>query len=186
MFRHHEERKADLPDEPLPATGMVQACEVLPSDRSISRIRVEIRYKTDRTVVITEEIPNVYQPDADSPEAKRLTEMREAQQLRHAGKIPKIQLEISVGARVPVCLDPEHRNRPIVDQAALHKKGLDNYIKDQTRPKQDAPVKVRSGPPWSVPANCPTCGAPVDQAVASRADDPRCEFCHEPIPVTPR
>jgi hypothetical protein len=37
-------------------------------------------------------------------------------------------------------------------------------------------------PLWTVPAACPECGARVDQATASMAEDPRCEFCHRPLP----
>jgi hypothetical protein len=36
-----------------------------------------------------------------------------------------------------------------------------------------------------VPAHCPNCGAPVDQAKASRDPDPQCQFCHQPVPVSP-
>ena len=31
---------------------------------------------------------------------------------------------------------------------------------------------------------CPQCGAPVDQATASHADRPTCEYCHDPLPAT--
>jgi hypothetical protein len=38
---------------------------------------------------------------------------------------------------------------------------------------------------WAVPAECPNCGAKVEQAVASNADSPRCGYCREPLPVQP-
>jgi hypothetical protein len=38
---------------------------------------------------------------------------------------------------------------------------------------------------WHVPAHCPDCGAPVDQAVASVAAHPVCAYCHHPIPCDP-
>jgi len=38
---------------------------------------------------------------------------------------------------------------------------------------------------WQVPTHCPNCGAPADQAKASQDRDPHCEFCHQPVPVTP-
>lgn len=46
-------------------------------------------------------------------------------------------------------------------------------------------VAAPSGPRWDVPSHCPNCGAQVDQATASYADDPRCAFCQQAIPVTP-
>jgi len=48
------------------------------------------------------------------------------------------------------------------------------------------PGEAVTGPPWIVPAICPDCGAPVDQATSAMALDPKCEFCHEPLPVQPR
>ncbi len=38
---------------------------------------------------------------------------------------------------------------------------------------------------WSVPAECPTCGAPVDQSTESRAAHPSCAMCHTPLPCAP-
>ena len=46
-------------------------------------------------------------------------------------------------------------------------------------------VTVGGGPKWVVPHECPTCGAVVDQAVSSYAQDPRCDFCHQALPVQP-
>jgi hypothetical protein len=40
-----------------------------------------------------------------------------------------------------------------------------------------------NSPKWVVPAECPTCGAKVEQALAEYQDNPHCEFCHEPLPV---
>jgi hypothetical protein len=37
-------------------------------------------------------------------------------------------------------------------------------------------------PQWTVPAICPECGARVDQFTAVMSKDPRCEFCHNPLP----
>jgi hypothetical protein len=75
----------------------------------------------------------------------------------------------------------------VIDVPALQKRALHDYIQREQQPKgqSPAPQGARTGPPWAVPAHCPNCGAPVDQATASRDRDPRCQFCHEPIPVAP-
>ena len=41
------------------------------------------------------------------------------------------------------------------------------------------------GVKWVVPAECPYCGAPVEQAAACLADSPHCSFCSRPLPVQP-
>jgi hypothetical protein len=33
-----------------------------------------------------------------------------------------------------------------------------------------------------VPANCPECGARVDQSAAEASQDLRCEYCEQPLP----
>jgi hypothetical protein len=38
---------------------------------------------------------------------------------------------------------------------------------------------------WSVPTECPECGARVDQSVAALAAHPVCGFCQMPLPCTP-
>lgn len=43
-----------------------------------------------------------------------------------------------------------------------------------------------TGPPWVVPATCPTCGAPVDQATMAMQPTPKCAHCEPPLPVQPR
>jgi hypothetical protein len=43
-----------------------------------------------------------------------------------------------------------------------------------------------TGPPWVVPANCPNCGAGVDQASAAMDLAPLCGFCQQPLPAKPR
>ena len=35
---------------------------------------------------------------------------------------------------------------------------------------------------WTLPAKCPECGARVDQSAAELSDDPRCEYCEQPLP----
>jgi hypothetical protein len=52
---------------------------------------------------------------------------------------------------------------------------------------QPAPLgESVTGPPWVVPATCPTCGAAVDQAEAAMDLAPHCAFCHQPLPAQPR
>lgn len=43
-----------------------------------------------------------------------------------------------------------------------------------------------SGPPWVLPVNCPNCSAPVDQATEAMKLEPRCAYCHQPLPAEPR
>ncbi|HSR83302.1 MAG TPA: hypothetical protein VLM11_03875 [Streptosporangiaceae bacterium] len=38
---------------------------------------------------------------------------------------------------------------------------------------------------WHVPAHCPDCGAPVDEAVASVAAHPICTYCQHSLPRDP-
>jgi len=58
-------------------------------------------------------------------------------------------------------------------------------VRSDGLPDPTAPGAV--GPPlWiDLPAECPTCGAAVDQASACRAADPRCPFCRGPLPCRP-
>jgi hypothetical protein len=44
------------------------------------------------------------------------------------------------------------------------------------------PDPMQQPPRWKVPTDCANCGAKVDQALQSRADQPRCRFCNEPLP----
>ena len=137
----------------------------------------------------THELASLYQPVPGSPEARRLAELRAAQQVRHPDRIPKIQLPLSGGQMVPVRYDASDRTRLVIDVAALQQRALRDYIKQEQRPKTEQNPKQQNaaaGPPWVVPVHCPNCGAPVDQATASRAADPHCEFCSQPIPVAPR
>ena len=52
---------------------------------------------------------------------------------------------------------------------------------------QPAPLgEAVTGPPWVVPATCPTCGAPVDQAKMAMEPAPKCAHCGQPLPAQPR
>jgi hypothetical protein len=74
----------------------------------------------------------------------------------------------------------------VLDVPAMQRRALLDYIKREQRPKEPRAAQgAHSGPPWVVPTHCPNCGAPVDQAKASRDADPLCQFCTQPIPVTP-
>jgi hypothetical protein len=46
-------------------------------------------------------------------------------------------------------------------------------------------VIVDDEPGWKVPANCPECGARVDQSTASFAEHPACAYCAKPLPCQP-
>ena len=190
MFRHHahekpmtETEREMLLSEGTVIQGMVMRNEPSATDPRISQVRIAVRFKDDQAVEFTEELANLYQPPPGSQEARRLAEVRQAQRLRHADRIPKIQLPLSDGERVPVRYDAADRNRMVLDVPALRKRAVHDYIQREQRPKAQPPS--RTGPPWTVPAHCPNCGAPVDRARASRDPDPLCQFCHQPVPVEP-
>ena len=167
--------------------GMVMHSELSAADRRVSQVRVTVRFKDGQQVEFTEELANLYQPAPGSPEAQRLAEVRGSQQLRHPDRIPKLQLPLSDGERVPVRYDPAHPSRIVLDVPAMQQRALRDYIQREQQPKQPQPAQAaaRTGPPWAVPAHCPDCGAPVDQALASRDPDPKCGFCRQPLPVSP-
>ena len=167
--------------------GMVMHNEPSAADPRISQVRISVRFNDGQAAEFSEELASLYQPAPGSQEARRLTEVRQAQQLRHADRIPKIHLPLSDGERVPVRYDATDRNRMVLDVPALQKRALHDYIQREQQPKAQPPPRTgtRTGPPWTVPAHCPNCGAPVDQAMASRDPDPQCQFCHQPVPVSP-
>jgi hypothetical protein len=193
LLHHHghdgqlsEAERDRLLSEGAAVDGIVLHSELSAADRLISQVRVEVWFKDGQKADFTEEVANQYQPVAGSPEAQRLAEARQAEQFRHADRIPKIQIPLSDGERVPVRYDPANRSKLVLDVPAMQKRAMLDYIKREQRPKQPKNAHaVRTGPPWVVPAHCPNCGAPVDQAKASRDPDPFCRFCTQPIPVTP-
>jgi hypothetical protein len=194
LFRHHahdkpvtETERETLLSEGTAGQGIVMHNEPSAADPGISRVRVSVRFSGDQAAEFSEELASLYQPAPGSQEARRLAEVRGAQQVRHPDRIPKIQLPLSAGERVPVRYDAADRNRMVLDVPALQKRALHDYIQREQRPKAQPPARTsaRTGPPWVVPAHCPNCGAPVDQAKASRDPDPLCQFCHQPVPVSP-
>jgi hypothetical protein len=196
LLHHHghekqltEAERERLLTEGATFQGMVMHSELAATDRRMSQVRVTVRFKDGETVEFGEELANLYQPAPDSSEARRLAEVRGAEQLRHPDRIPKIQLPLSDGARVPVRYDAAHRDRIVIDVPALQQRALHDYIQREQQQKSQSATRpaaaARTGPPWTVPTHCLNCGAPVDQARASQDPDPLCEFCHQPIPVTP-
>ena len=160
------------------------------SGPGLSKVRIQVFFEEDHHMYeFGSELSNLYQAPQGSPAAKRLAEFRSKAGVKNPNKIPKI-LMFSEGSKVPVRYDAPHRTRFVVDGPALEMKALDEYLKieeanirrNAARAAKDAPP---TGPPWDVPAICPTCGAPVDQAKASMAADPMCVFCHQPIPAKP-
>jgi hypothetical protein len=182
-----EAEREKLVSEGATFQGMVMHSESSPADRRMSQVRVSVSFKDGQEVEFSEELANLYQPVAGSAEAQRLAEVRGAEQIRHPDRIPKIQLPLSAGERVPVRYDVAHRSKIVIDVPAMQKRALHDYIQREQKPKQQQPARGRaeSGPPWVVPTHCPNCGAPVDQARASEDPDPMCEFCHQPLPVSP-
>jgi hypothetical protein len=194
LLHHHwhekhltEAEREHLLREGVATQGMVVHDETVDAERRISRVGISVRFKDAEAIEFSEDVASLYQPAPGSQEAQRLVAVREAAQLRHPERIPHIQLPLSVGERVPVRYDAADRNRIVLDVPALHKHALNDYIKREQRPKAQSPAHkgAATGPPWEVPAHCPNCGAPVDQALASRDRDPSCQFCHQPIPVKP-
>ncbi len=182
-----EAERENLVREGAAIQGMVVHSESSAADRRISQVRLSVRFKDGQTVEFSEELANLYQPAPGSPEAQHLAEVRGAEQLRHPDRIPKIQLPLSVGERVSVRYDAADRSKIVIDVPALQKHALHDYIQREQQPKGQSPARsgAGTGPPWAVPAHCPNCGAPVDQARASQDRDPVCTFCHQPIPVRP-
>jgi hypothetical protein len=191
----HEKQMTEAEREKLLAEGatmqgMVVGSESSAADRGISQVRLSVDFKDGQTVEFSAELANLYQPAPGSPEARRLAEVRGAEQLRHPDRIPKIQLPLFLGERVPVRYDAADRSKIVVDVPALRKRALHDYIQyiqREQKPKGQSPARQGAGigPPWVVPAHCPNCGAPVDQAKASQDRDPCCQFCHQPVPVSP-
>lgn len=194
MLHHHgrekpmtEAEREKLVSDGATTQGMVVHSELSAADRRVSQVRVSVRFKDGQAVEFSEELASLYQPAPGSEEARRLAEVRGAEQLRHPDRIPKIQLPLSDGARVPVRYDAADPNKIVIDVPALEKRGLHDYIQREQQQKSQPATRpgARSGPPWTVPTHCLNCGAPVDQAKASQDPDPFCQFCHQPIPVTP-
>jgi hypothetical protein len=69
---------------------------------------------------------------------------------------------------------------------AAHLAGADTLMDKLLAGQPADPGEAVTGPPWVVPATCPNCDAPVDQATASMDPDPKCGYCHQPLPVQPR
>ena len=194
MLHHHgherqltEAGREKLLSEGATIQGVVMGNEPSAADRRISRVRVSVSFNDGQMAEFSEELANLYQPAPDSPEARRLAEVRGAEQLRHPDRIPKIQLPLSAGERVPVRYDATDRRMIVIDVPALQKRALHDYLKREQRPRGQSPARQGAafGPPWVVPTQCPNCGAPVDQARASQDRDPVCVFCHQPLPVSP-
>jgi hypothetical protein len=195
LLHHHGHEKKQLTEaerekllsDGATIQGIVMGNESADADRRVSRVRVNVSFKDGQTVEFSEELANLYQPVPGSPEARRLAEVRGAEQLRHPDRIPKIQLPLSLGERVPVRYDAADRSMIVIDVPALRKRALHDYLQREQRPKGQSSAQPGAGfgPPWVVPTHCPNCGAPVDQAKASRDRDPLCLFCHQPLPVTP-
>ena len=188
MLHHHghekpltEADRAELLSEGAAIQGMVVSNEPSAADRRIAHVRISVNFKDGQRAEFSEELASLYQPEPGSQEAKRIAEARGAGQLRHPDRIPKIQLRLFGGEMVPVRYAAADRSKIVIDGPALRKRALHDYIQHERKQQEGA----QSGPSWAVPAYCPNCGAPVDQAKAARDRDPVCPFCHQPVPVQP-
>jgi hypothetical protein len=196
LFRHeHDKPLSEDKLENLASTGektqgTVMHNEPSAQDRTRCQVRVEVFFNDGEKGEFTEELASLYQPAPGSPDALRLTDARKSQDLHHPERVPKMQLSLSAGERIVVRYDARNRHRLLIDRPALQKKAVHDYIESLSfQRKREAAVAdkspVAAGPPWEVPATCPNCGAPVDQAKASKDPDPMCRFCEQPIPVKP-
>jgi hypothetical protein len=168
------------------AKAMVWSITPLEGQPGVTHLRVEAHFSDGQRTQFGEDLPSLYQPEPDSPDGVRIRELRQRLQLKHAEHMPKLQLETTSGSNVTVRYDESDRNRMVVDLPALQKKAVGAYIAAMTKPKHDQPETAPpTGPPWDVPDHCPNCGAPVDVAVATKAQDPQCRFCEQPLPVKP-
>ncbi len=148
MLHHHgrekqltEAEREKLVSEGAAIQGMVVHSEPSATDRRMSQVRVSVRFKDDQPVEFSEELANLYQPAPDSPEARRLAEVRGAGQLRHPDRIPKIQLPLSVGARVPVRYDAGDRRKIVIDIPELQKRALHDYIQREQQQKDQSATR---------------------------------------------
>ncbi|HVV75512.1 MAG TPA: hypothetical protein VHC43_05700 [Mycobacteriales bacterium] len=80
---------------------------------------------------------------------------------------------------LPVLFDPNDPSRIALDISRLPAA----LAAAASRAGQTAGAAQDLPSGWTLPALCPHCGAPVDQAVQSGRADPHCDFCHEPLPV---
>ena len=176
----------------LPARAMVLRNDPVASEPGRSLVGIQLRYHDGRMGEFSEQVDSLYQPPPDSPEGQQVLEWRRSEHLKHAEHMPKIQLPLSAGCVVPVCIDPAKPGRLTLDKPALQRQAVHDYLHDQrsqqarqARRTAEKEQKAPTGPPWNVPIECPNCGARVDQAVTSKQIDPHCTFCREPLPVTP-
>ena len=130
-----EAEREKLVSEGATIQGMVVHSESSDADRRMSQVRLSVRFKDGQTVEFSEELANLYQPAPGSPEAQHLAEVRGAEQLRHPDRIPKVQLPLSVGERVPVRYDAADRSKIVIDVPALQKRALHDYIQREQKPK---------------------------------------------------
>src|ERR1700739_1225077 len=122
-----EAEREKLVTEGATFQGTVMHREPSAADRRISQVRLSVSFKDGQTVEFSEELANLYQPAPGSPEARRPAEVRGAEQLRHPDRIPKIQLPLSLGERVPVRYDAGDRNRIVLDGPGLRKGALADF-----------------------------------------------------------
>src|SRR5579863_5941023 len=87
MLHHqgHEKQMTEAERERLliegaTAQGMVNHSETLAADPRMTQVHVIVRFKDGQTVEFGEELANLYQAAPGSPEARRLAEVRGAEQ----------------------------------------------------------------------------------------------------------
>ena len=126
---------------------------------------------------------------------------RYAVEVRPEGEAP---FRVESESKVPVNTRPKRGDVVTVDYEPKNQKaeiridGDERYDPDVYREKwkkeEAARVQaLRSGAPlpetgparWTVPAKCPECGASVEVSAADRSEDPRCEYCEQPLPRVP-
>jgi hypothetical protein len=104
LLHHHEHEKQlteaereKLLREGATTRGMIVRSESTAADRRMSQVRLSVSFKDGPAIEFDEELANLYQPAPGSPEARRLAEVRGAEQLRHPDRIPKISFPCRSG-----------------------------------------------------------------------------------------
>jgi hypothetical protein len=175
MFGRRDPRDdADVPSGPYPPPTPQQRTDLLKSGHAAVGLIVEATASPQADETTLWQLAVTYQ------DGKKHREVRFADQVPAA-------IQLSVGSHVPIrigssnaIVDDVHLDNRAGQERALH------VVPGQAVRLEDLPkMVIGAAQPktWALPATCPYCGAPVDQAVQSAQADPRCHFCGDPLPV---
>jgi hypothetical protein len=138
LLHHHEHDKqlTEAEQNQIASTGATTRGTVMRSEPSAAahqrtQVRVVVRFKGGPDVELSEELPSLYQPAPGSPAAQRLAQVRAADQVRHPDRMPKMQVPVSLGERIPVRYDAANPARAVIDRPALEKQALEYFIEQR-------------------------------------------------------